>query len=60
MFVQKWAILIYATSQNEPKQPKTRQNESKGDLKQAKTTQNDPKRSKATQNKHCAKNEVFY
>ena len=49
MLVQKWAILIYAASQNEPKQPKTRQNEPKGDLKQAKTSQNNPKQDKTSQ-----------
>ena len=40
-----WPMLKYATTKNEPKQPKknkTSQNKPKGDLKRAKTSQNNP------------------
>ena len=37
-------------TQNDPKRPKTRQNDLKGDLNQTKATRNKPKRSKVTQN----------
>ena len=37
-------------TQNEPKQPKTSQNELKGDLTRARMTQNEPKQPKSSQN----------